>query len=288
MPSAAFDIPVALIVFNRPRHTRLMLAEVAKARPKTLFVIADGPRRPDEGAAVAEVRDLVAAIDWPCDIRTNYSDTNLGCRRRISSGIDWVFSHIDRAIFLEDDCLPDPTFFPFCQQMLERYADDRRVMAVSGDNFQFGRQFNSYSYYFSAIPHCWGWATWKRAWAHNDVHMTGWPAAAATDFPIDFLPSEKVARHNRKLMGDVHAGRIDSWAIPWEFACWQRRGLTVLPNVNLVSNIGFGVGATHCHKPDPFANLPVTPIEFPLRHPPEVRHQVDADLAFYDRAIRAA
>jgi hypothetical protein len=284
----AFEIPVALIVFNRPQHTRRMLAEVAKAKPSTLFVIADGPRHDDERAVVAAVRDVIASVDWPCDVRQNFSKTNLGCRKRISGGIDWVLSEVDRAIFLEDDCLPDPTFFPFCQEMLERYADDERVMAVSGDNFQFGRTFNPYSYYFSAIPHCWGWATWRRAWAHNDVAMSDWPAAAASDFPMQLLPSERVARHNRRLMADVYEGKIDSWAIPWEFACWQRGGLTVLPNVNLVSNIGFGAGATHCHKPDPFANMPTEPIRFPLRHPPVVAHQVDADLAFYDRSIRAA
>lgn len=251
----ALQTPVALILFNRPDHAQRMLAEVAKVRPAKVLVIADGARenRPGEAEACEQTRRLVDQIDWPCEVLRNYSDRNLGCRRRISSGIDWVFSLFERAIFMEDDCLPHPTFFPFVEQMLERYCDDDRVMAVSGDNFQFGKRYSPYSYYFSAIPHCWGWATWRRAWKHFDVTMKNWPAAEASDFPGDFIPSPKAQKYNRWAMGEVFAGRIDSWAIPWEFACWQRRGLTVLPAVNLVSNVGFGVGATNCKKVDPFA-----------------------------------
>ncbi len=282
------ETPVALIVFNRPDHTRRLMQELAKVRPTKILIIADGPRNDDEQSACEEVREIATEIDWQCTVLRNYSAHNLGCRGRISSGIDWVFSQFEQAIFIEDDCLPHPTFFSFVEEMLERYRDTDRVRAISGDNFQFGTRFTPYSYYFSLIPHCWGWATWRRAWKFFDVQMREWPAAEASDFPKELVPSEKAIRHKRKMFSEAYAGKVDSWAIPWEFSNWRTGGLAVLPAVNLVTNIGFGPDATHCREPDPCAELPAEAMEFPLRHPPTVEHQLDADLAFYERTVKAA
>ena len=155
--------PVAFLVFNRPETTRRVFAEIAKARPRKLLLVADGPRRqlPDEHARCREVRQIVSGVDWDCEILTNYSEDNLGCVVRVSTGIDWVFTQVEDAIILEDDCLPHPTFFRFCDEMLEMYRVDDRIMTISGDNFQFGRRRWNYSYYFSRYPHIWGWATWS-------------------------------------------------------------------------------------------------------------------------------
>jgi hypothetical protein len=136
------------------------------------------------------------------------------------------------------------------------------------------------------MPHCWGWASWRRAWTLNDVEMRDWPSAEATDFPRELLPSDKALWYTRKAFSEAHSGKLNSWAIPWEFSIWQTGGLCVLPEVNLVSNIGFGPDATHCRNADPCANLPTAAMEFPLRHPPRVEHQLDADLAYYDRIVK--
>jgi hypothetical protein len=279
--------PVALFIFNRPMQTARVFSQIAHMRPRQLFVVADGPRGPEEIAACAAAREVCECVDWPCDVHRHYSETNVGCRRRMSSGIDWVFSQVERAILLEDDCLPDPTFFPFCEELLERYAEDERVMMISGDNFQFGDRPAAESYYFSAIPHIWGWATWRRAWAHYDVNMRSWPAEADGNFHGNLLPPQ-AARYHQRLIADVYAGKIDTWDVQWSLACWLRRGLTILPSVNLISNIGFGPGATHTRKADPFASLPTEPMQFPLRHPDRMTLNAEADRAFFRRALKAA
>ena len=281
----SLNTPVALIIFNRPDHLERVLIELSKVKPPQLLVIGDGPRNEEEAGRVEASRRLIDGIDWPCDIRRNYSDANLGCRRRISSGISWVLEQHEEAIFVEDDCLPHPSFFRWCQEMLAFHRHHERVRAISGDNFQFGRRFNPYSYYFSLIPHCWGWATWRRAWKHMDVTMADWPAAEQTDFPRNLLPSDKAVWYNRRAFADAYNHKLNSWAIPWEFSNWRSGGLAALPAVNLVTNIGFGPGATHCHKPDPCANLPAEAMPFPLIHPPTIEHQLDADLAYFERTV---
>ncbi len=170
--------PVALVVFNRPDVTRLVVEAVRQAKPPILLVVADGPRRPDEVARCDEVRAIVLdAVDWECDVRTNFADANLGCRRRVSSGLDWVFDEVPEAIVLEDDCLPVPSFFTYCDALLDRYRDDERVMHIGGMQLSpTGRC--SASYRFSRFTHVWGWATWRRAWQHYDVAMGGWPEFA--------------------------------------------------------------------------------------------------------------
>nr|MBA3765731.1 glycosyltransferase family 2 protein [Acidobacteriota bacterium] len=172
------NVPVALIIFNRADTTARVLAEIAKARPSKLLVIADGPRadHPDDAEKCLAARAAIDRVNWDCEVLTNYSEVNLGCGARPSSGLDWVFENVAEAIILEDDCLPHPTFFPFCAELLERHRDDERVMMISGDNFQFGRKRTQYSYYFSRYTHTWGWATWRRAWRYFDREIKLWPA----------------------------------------------------------------------------------------------------------------
>ncbi len=152
------ETPVAFLVFNRPDLTARVFAEIAKVRPKKLLVVADGPRpkRPEDSEKCAAVRSIIDQADWDCEVLKNYSDTNLGCRHRVSSGLNWVFDTVDRAIILKDDVLPHPTFFRFCDELLDRYADDERVGAICGCNFQDGMKRGPCSYYFSRYNHVWG------------------------------------------------------------------------------------------------------------------------------------
>ncbi len=170
--------PVAFLIFNRPELTRKVFATIAQAKPSKLLVVADGPRAdvPDDREKCSEARAIIGRIDWDCEVLTNYSSANMGCRARISTGLEWVFTNVEEAIILEDDCIPHPTFFRFCKELLTRYRDDQRVMMISGDNFQMGRNRTPYSYYFSRFFHCWGWATWRRAWRHYDIDMELWPS----------------------------------------------------------------------------------------------------------------
>ena len=221
---------------------------------------------------------MIEDIDWDCCVITNYAETNLGVRRRISSGLTWVFEQVEEAIILEDDCLPDFTFFRFCAELLERYRDDERLAVISGDNFQGGRKRASYSYYFSRYNHCWGWATWQRAWQFYDDTMQTWPEVRDTTWLADILDNDRAAiRYWMDIFERVYAGKIDSWAYPWTFSCWTQGGLTALPNTNLVSNIGFGIEATHTRGRPSKVSLPVQAMEFPLRHPPVIIRDAVAD-----------
>jgi hypothetical protein len=283
----SLDTPVAFFIFNRPLLTARVFSRIAQAKPRRLLIVADGPRDYSETSLTEACRNVVADIDWDCQVQRNYSDVNLGCKRRMSSGMNWVFTETERAILIEDDCLPDPTFFPYCQQLLDRYENDDRVMTIGGANFQFGVRRTPFSYYFSAIHHIWGWATWRRAWKHYDVDMKQWPMVSQTDFPGEMIPPYAAAFH-KKMMVETYEGRLDTWDYQWVFACWMRRALCVLPEVNLVSNLGYGPGATHCRKPDAFAAVPTEPIAFPLEHPSKVDPCGQADEAFLQRAILKA
>src|ERR1700726_626208 len=181
--------PVTFIVFNRPERTAEVFAAIRAARPSQLFVIADGPRANMEADAskCAAVRAVIAGVHWPCQVRRCFSDANIGLRRNISEGLDWVFDQVERAIILEDDCLPHPSFFPFCEELLNHYAEDRQIAMISGTNFDPAHLAPSgdESYYFSRFCHIWGWATWRRAWKLCDHEMKEWPPLRRTNWLRD-------------------------------------------------------------------------------------------------------
>ncbi len=265
------DVPVVLFLFRRPALTARVFAAIAQARPRRLFLVADGPRpdHPAEAAACAAARAVVQRVDWPCTVTHDYAETNLGLPARFETALAAVFAAVDQAIILEDDCLPSASFFRFCAELLARYADDPRVMAISGDRFTPSGVAASYA--FSRYPHCFGWATWRRAWQFYDAAMLDWPRLRATPWLNAMFRDRRAARHWRGTFDAVYARQIDSWAYRWTYSCWRHGGLTALPAVNLVQNIGFGDDSTHTHNPDsPIANLPAGELAFPLRHPPAV------------------
>lgn len=271
------DTPVAILIFNRPETTRRVFEEIRHVRPRQLLVVADGPRvnRPGEAEACAAARAIVAEVDWPCEVLTNYADANLGCKRRVSSGLDWVFSTVEEAIILEDDCVPHPSFFPYCAELLERYRDDERVMHISGSNFLFGQRQGEASYYFSRYAHVWGWASWRRAWRYYDVGIARWPSIKASLLGQFEHPQER--RFWAAALDKVYHGQIDTWDYQWSMACMERGGLAVQPNVNLVTNIGFGEDATHTTGVSHLADMPANMIELPLVHPPHIVRATQAD-----------
>jgi len=261
---------VAFFIFNRPDTTVRVFEAIRAAAPPRLFLVADGPRRDRAGEAerCAAVRDIVAAVDWPCEVLTNFSDENLGCRARVSSGLDWVFSLVEEAIILEDDCLPHPTFFRFCDELLERYRHDDGIMMISGDNFQFGRRRSGDSYYFSRYPHVWGWATWRRSWGRcYDETMRLWPEIRDGGWLGDYFRDKDTCRFWEMLYGETYSGKINAWSPVFAFGGVVNGCLSIVPAVNLISNIGFGGGATHTTGHCRLAEIPTEAMEFPLRHP---------------------
>lgn len=177
---------------------------------------------------------------------------------------------MEAAIILEDDCLPDPSFFPYCGELLERYRADERIMMISGDNFQNGVTRTSDSYYFSQLPHCWGWATWRRAWRHYDFTMQDWRRAPNLGLLKELAKNPVLERHWRQCLDGVTAGKIDTWDYQWMYCMFARSGLSVVPDANLVTNIGFGPAATHTFAVDDPYLVPSHAMEFPLRHPDNV------------------
>ena len=260
---------VVLIIFNRPNTTKKVFEMIRQFKPSQLLVIADGPRPhfPTDVEKCLATRKILEQVDWNCQVLKNYSDKNLGTKRRISSGLNWVFDQVEEAIILEDDCLPHPSFFPFCEELLDKYRHDQRIMTISGNNFQFGRRRTEYSYYFSRYALIWGWATWRRAWQDNDIDMKHWVSVRDGNWLRDILDDSRAVRYWSRIFQNCYDGKINSWAFTWTFTSWIQHALSILPNVNLVSNIGFSADA--CNTRDiysPFANYHTEAMEFPLNH----------------------
>ena len=245
--------PVVFMVFNRPEPTARVFESIRQARPQRLLVICDGPRPhvPADAGRIAQVRGIIEhGVDWPCEVLTNYAPTNMGCRERIFSGLDWAFSQVEEAIILEDDCLPDPTFFSYCETLLARYRDEPRVMHIGANNFQGWRVRTPHSFFFSKYNHIWGWATWRRAWTLIDKDAACWkdPQQRA---PIErsFDTPEEQAYWSRIFDSLTSPEtRPDTWDYSWMLTCWAHNGLATYPALNLVENIGFGNDATHIQE----------------------------------------
>ncbi len=273
--------PLLFLVFNRPEKTRTVFECIRRERPPRLYVAADGPRkeRAGEEELCREVREIAVAVDWPCELKTLFRSGNLGCGSAVSGAIDWFFSHEEEGIILEDDILADPSFFRFCDELLERFRDEERIMTITGDYFNRNGHGGDESYYFSRYPHMWGWATWKRAWKHYDFGMSRWPELKASGW-LERKGGEYrgFAEYWTAMFDRTHTGEIDTWDYQWFYSCWLRDGLTATPSRNLCRNIGFGEDATHTKSRSEWrSKLTLQVMEFPLRHPGRLQRDVNAD-----------
>jgi hypothetical protein len=280
------DTAVALIIFNRPSVTERVFEVIARARPRRLLVIADGPRPEKAGEAekCEEARAIIDRVDWDCEVLKNYSPVNLGVGLRPATGLRWVFEQVESAIILEDDCVPHPTFFRYCDELLEKYRDDERVMHISGDNWNFGER--PFSYFFSSYSYSCGWATWRRAFQHYDPDLKLWPALRETAWLPDIVGDQRAAEFWAAKFELTYATGIKDtgWDWPWLFACWAHHGLSILPSTNLISNIGFSPDATHTKSPDDErAFVPAGEMIFPFSHPPCMVRDVEADRRIFEQ-----
>ncbi|MEH2332196.1 glycosyltransferase family 2 protein [Nostoc sp.] len=274
--------PVTFIIFKRPQITEKVFEAIRQAKPTKLFVIADGPRTEREGEAekCEATRAIIERVDWDCEVIKDYSDINLGCAKRVSSGLDWVFNNVEETIILEDDCIPHPTFFRFSQELLEKYRNDTRIATISAQNLQLGQKRTNYSYYFSRYNHCWGWASWRRAWQHYDLTIKLWKEVQAENLLHDILIDQKAVNFWQRIFQSVYDNPTGiTWDYQWTFACWMQGSLSIIPNVNLISNVGVGADATHftSNQEFSFINMSMQAMEFPLKHPPFIVRNVEAD-----------
>lgn len=272
--------PVLLLAWRRPDTTARVLAALRRVQPGRLFIACDGPR-PDvatDAEACRSTRALIErSIDWPCQRQWLLRETNRGCRRGVSEAISWFFAQVEEGIVLEDDIIASPQFFSFCAELLQRYRDDRRVGVISGCNFQRQRPRDRASYYFSLYNHCWGWASWRRAWAVYDSELEGWPAFRDQGW-LEDLGGRRFARYWSGCLERVRRGDCDTWDYIWTYSCWRQGLLTCLPAVNLVENLGFGHPLA-AHTGSGISPLgPLGDLELPLRHPLQVLADRRADL----------
>ena len=279
MKPQSFATPILFLIFNRPDTTNKVFEKIREIRPRQLFISADGPRpdKKEEAQKCAEARKVIQRIDWKCDLKTNLSEKNLGCRVGVSSGIHWFFVHVTEGIILEDDCVPDISFFHFCETLLKRYRTDARIMHIGGVNFQDGRVRGTGSYYFSNISHIWGWATWKRAWEKYDVNVSTYPQVLEQNLFSTVFSDPATRRYWKKNIDLVYKKKKDTWDVQWQYAVSINNGLSILPNVNLVSNIGFDAHATHTiDNFNTLANRPSSHVDT-LTHPAFIVPDKEAD-----------
>ena len=263
--------PVVFIIFKRIDTTKKVLKLISYYQPNKLYLIADGSKTLDEDNKCSEVRKFVENnINWNCDLIKVYSDTNLGCAKRVQTGLDYVFENEDMAIILEDDTLPDPSFFNFCDELLERYKDDKRVAHISGCNLHTNAVNFKESYCFSSIVNIWGWATWKRAWVNYDINMPRWEKEDKSSFISHWCPHRKSRKGIRKMF-DLHCNNKDPWTwdSQWVYACWKMDGVSVVPSRNLVSNLGIGPDASNTKQKVKINMFPLKleSMTYPLNHP---------------------
>ena len=277
-----FKVPVALFNFNRPQLSRRVFEVIRQIKPERLLLVADGPRkdRPDDERLCAEVRSIFDEIDWECEVSTNFADSNLGSFKRNSSGLDWVFNTVEEAIILEDDCIPSLSFFSYCEELLELYREDHRISVISGNNFVSPcKQQRNASYFFSAYPLTWGWASWRRVWQQVDLNMSWWEPVHGEQMLRKLFSRHDEWQYWLKLFEAIRVGeRRNAWDYQLILSSFRYSQYCIIPRVNLVSNIGCGADATNCKwESAPFANVPNGELGFPLRHPSKLSRNEQVD-----------
>jgi hypothetical protein len=275
--------PALIIIFNRPDKAQKMVDALRAIKPPVLYIAADGPRlhKPNDAALCSATRDAVKTIDWPCTVYTNFQESNLGCKRGVSTAISWFFTHVDAGIILEDDCIPTASFFRYASELLELYKDST-VMHINGTTFN--DTYDTSSYYVSKIPLVWGWATWRRAWNHYDITMEKLPATTREMAARNEFGRGRYRAYWMSLCKHILKANIDTWDAQWVHTILSTNGVCLTPKNNLILNIGFDADATHTTESVAFARSHET-LHFPLTHPDTLTVNQSADAVTMDIAF---
>ncbi len=283
--------PVLLLTFKRLKETKSSFEQIRKARPQKLYIAGDGPRkdRPEEAEKVRETREYVLNnIDWECEVKTLLREENLGCRKSNSSAVEWLFTNEETGIIIEDDVVVSQDFFRYAQELLVRYKDTEQIMCITADNFQNGNRYNDDAYYFSQIPHCWGWASWRDSWKKYKEVEQHIPEL------VDNIRKGRIPQftHNKAAnymwshnLLQTYSNNVDSWAYIWTLANLYFQGLTCTPAVNLAKHIGYGEDSTHIKQPVEFSLIEIEKLNFPLKHPDSIACLQQADDFAYKRVF---
>lgn len=263
--------PVLLLFFNRPKHAESVLARLRAVQPARVYAHVDGPRagRPEEEKQVLECRRLIHSIDWPCEVKTLFREQNMGLRNGVFDAINWFFREESCGIVLEDDCLPDPTFFPYCEELLKQYADDERIMHIAGSNMAAPAMTSlECSYFASKFSLVWGWASWRRAWKKMSMQLDGLGPFTQNENWQHFLVSKPAKAYMRDKFQATAEGKNNSWAYAWFYSILKNDGICLVPAKNLIENVGVGdAGATHTKNRQAHLQIRAESLDFPLKHP---------------------
>jgi hypothetical protein len=275
---------ILFIVFNRPAVTSKVFEVIKKIKPKRLYVSSDGPRlnKSNEIEKVKLVRQIITAVNWPCEVKNLFNEHNLGMTIAESKAMSWFFKNEQEGIILEDDTLPHLDFFSFCEKLLYKYRNNEKVLSISGVNFHNGIKYGSQSYYFSKYFSGWGWASWRRTWDCYDQKIKFWPKWKVSEDWINKFPDKIERKYWRKIFDKMYLNQIDTWDYSFVASMWHKGGVHISPNVNLISNIGFGKSATNTtNVNDRRGNVPLSSIGN-LVHPTEIERCKLADKYIFD------
>ncbi len=260
---------VMMIVFNRPDMTQRVFERVREARPKRLYIAADGPRkdRPDDLGSTQAVREIANQVDWDCQVKTLFREENFGCKTAIKTGLDWFFDQEEEGIILEDDCIPEPTFFLFAAEMLDRYRNDDRIATIAGTNYLLGSQQFEHSYYFSKYLFVWGWASWRRIWKAYDFEIKTWPKFRDEGRLHRVFPNQRSLKYWTWIFDRTHDETLNAYDYQFFYSQMINNRMSIIPAQNLVCNVGWGSGSTNTSLRNPEMEMATSPMQFPLKHP---------------------
>jgi len=291
VPPHPLNTAVLFLIFNRPDTTKQVFQQIRKARPPRLYVAADGPRKnnPTDFEKCTKAREIATNVDWECEVRTLFQENNIGCGPGPVTGISWFFKNEEYGIILEDDCNPSLSFFPFCEELLDKYKCDNRIFHINGNNFGANEEkfyTSNYSYHFGTMPQAWGWASWRRAWRNFDWEISNLDEVQSNEYLSKVFSNNKHFKRQLQRWKLVERGRIDTWDFQWQFSVISNHGLTIVPKLNLISNIGFGEDATHTHSTNSDkSSISAKEISFPITHPITVIPDEKLDRWFQERML---
>ncbi len=263
-----FNTPILFLIFNRPVETQVVFDRIKEIKPSKLYVAADGAREGNYSDIInlELCKNIINQIDWNCELVTLYRDKNLGCGKAVSQAITWFFKQVEQGIILEDDCAPNNSFFVYCEELLSKYQNDENVYHIGGCNFQEGIKRGEASYYFSSVAHVWGWATWRRAWEKYDLDISDYPKFVSEKKINHYFEKETVKKYWLSKFESVYKKEVDTWDYQWTYTIYKNKGLAIIPNENLVNNIGFGENATHTYHVGKYDMMLTKEIDLPLIH----------------------
>lgn len=284
----SFDTPILLIVFNRPEKTQKLFEIIKKIKPKNLFIAADGPREKEfDIYNCKKVRKIFDNIEFNCNIHKKFNIKNEGLKNNVKNSIDWFFSKVEKGIIIEDDCMPSLSFFSFCQELLNKYEFNSKVMQINGTNL--GLDYSNLvkeTYFFSKLNHVWGWATWKRSWILFDTEFEDYDILKKNNSFNNYFIDNKITNWMMKYFDKSQSGTDNIWSINWAYSILKNSGLCVTPTKNLVQNIGFDGTGTSV-KDRSFIDFSKTEINLldKIIHPMNINYDLKNDMLAYDIKI---